>query len=267
MTERRRRPDVYWRSCGRGPALVLLNGWATSGLVWPRAWVRELERDFRVIRVDNRGTGWSRFATMPFTMSDLAEDVTSVLDEEGVDRAAVFGLSMGGMIAQELAIRAPDRVTALVLSGTRPPSPAFHATAASPVTWHLLRPLGPRETREAYFTRVWSLAAANGFAERRPEVIEELVQQIVEKPTPRPMLMRQLTAVAGWGHAERLGQIRARTVVVHGDEDSFIPVANGRTLAQLIPQADYVELPGVGHLAPHEAPERVRELILDAAAG
>ena len=56
-------------------------------------------------------------------------------------------------------------------------------------------------------------------------------------------------------------------MVVHGDEDSFIPVANGRTLAQLIPQADYVELPGVGHLAPHEAPERVRELILDAAAG
>ena len=141
---------------------------------------------------------------MPFTMSDLAKDVTSVLDEEGVDRAAVFGLSMGGMIAQELAIRAPDRVTALVLSGTRPPSPAFHATAASPVTWHLLRPLGRRETREAYFRRVWSLAAAKGFAERRPEVIEELVQQIVEKPTPRPMLMRQLTAVAGWGHAERL---------------------------------------------------------------
>ena len=232
MTQPRQRPEVYWRAHGRGPPLVLLNGWATSGIVWPRAWVRGLERHFRVIRIDNRGTGWSRYAAMPFTMTDLAQDVTRVLDEEGVESSAVFGLSMGGMIAQELAMREPDRVSALVLSGTRPPSPAFDATVASPATWHLLRPLGPRETREVYFRRVWSMAAAEGFADRRPEVIEELVQQIAERPTPRTLLMQQLTAVAGWGHAERLAGITAPTVIVHGEEDSFVPVANGRTLSR-----------------------------------
>jgi 3-oxoadipate enol-lactonase len=265
MTGPRRRPEVHWRAGGRGSALVLLNGWATSGLVWPRAWVRTLERDFRVIRIDNRGTGWSRHAETPFTMSDLAADVTAVLDEERVDRATVFGFSMGGMIAQELMIRAPERLNGVVLSGTRPPTPAYHATIASPVAWHLLRPLGPRETREAYFTRVWSLAAAEGFAERRPEVIQEMVQQIVERPTPRSLLRQQLTAVAAWGHAERLARVATPTVVVHGAEDSFVPVANGRTLARLIPNARYVELPGVGHLAPHETPERLLELLLDAA--
>ncbi len=63
---------------------------------WPGAWVRALERDFRVIRIDNRGTGWSRFAQMPFTMSDLARDVTAVLDTEGIDEAALLGLGWAG---------------------------------------------------------------------------------------------------------------------------------------------------------------------------
>lgn len=265
MTARRPRPEVHWRTHGRGPALVLLNGWATSGLVWPRSWVRALERDFRVIRIDNRGTGWSRFAPMPFTMPDLARDVTAVLDAEGIDQAALFGLSMGGMIAQETALQAPDRVAALVLSGTRPPTPEFHPTIASPVAWQLMRPLGPRETREAYFRRIWSLAAADGFVKRRPEVIEELVHQNVERPTPRALLLQQLRAVMAWGHAERLAGIRARTVVIHGEEDSFIPVENGRALGRLIPDATYVELARVGHLAPHEAPDRVLELVAEAA--
>jgi pimeloyl-ACP methyl ester carboxylesterase len=265
MTPRRPRPEVHWRAHGRGPALVLLNGWATSGLAWPAAWVRALEREFRVIRIDNRGTGWSRHARTPFTMADLAGDVLAVLDAEGVEQAALFGLSMGGMIAQETALLAPERIPALVLSGTRPPTPEFHPTVASPVAWQLMRPLGPRETKAAYFRRIWSLATAEGFADRHPEVIEELVRQNVERPTPRALLVQQLWAVMAWGHAERLAGIRARTVVVHGEEDAFIPVENGRALGRLVPGATYVELPGVGHLAPHEAPDRVRALVTEAA--
>src|SRR6185503_18981272 len=102
---RARTPQVFWRSGGRGPALVLLNGWSASGLAWPRTWLRELERDFRVIRVDNRGSGYSRFAPTPFTMTELADDVADVLDAADVDRAIVLGMSMGGMIAQEVAFR------------------------------------------------------------------------------------------------------------------------------------------------------------------
>jgi len=254
-------PVIHWRSSGRGPALVLINGWSVSGLAWPGEWLRALEREFRVIRVDNRGTGWSRFAPTPFSMADMADDVTSILDAEQVDRATVVGLSMGGMVAQEFAVRAPARVTALVLSGTRPPNPAFQFSLASPVAWHLLRPLGPRETLEAYFRRVWSLATAEGFPQQRPEIIEELVAQIVERPTPRAMLLHQLRAVMAWGHSERLRGIEAPTVVVHGAQDCFIPVANGRAIAKLIPKAQFVELPNVGHLVPHEAPERLNELL------
>lgn len=260
------RPQVHWRARGDGPALVLLNGWATSGLCWPRAWIRELERDFRVIRVDNRGTGWSRHARVPFTIPDLARDVLAVMDAEGADEAALFGLSMGGMIAQETALEAPDRITALILAGTRPPTPAYRPTVASPVTWQLMRPVGPRETRESYFRRVWSMAAAEGFAEAHPDVIEELVVQHVERPTPRGLLMEQLRAVMAWGHADRLARMQARTAVVHGAQDRFIPVENGRALAHLIPDATYLELPGVGHLAPYEAPEEVLALVTSTTA-
>ena len=105
--ERGRPAAVHWHESGRGPVLVLLNGWSVSGLVWPRAWIDRLAQRYRVVRIDNRGTGWSRRAPAPFTIADLADDVVTVLDAVGAERATIVGLSMGGMIAQELALRAP----------------------------------------------------------------------------------------------------------------------------------------------------------------
>ena len=118
-------PQVYWAARGRGPALVLINGWSASCKTWPSAWVRELAQTHRVICPDNRGSGWSRFADTPFTLADLADDVAAVLDAEEVRTATVLGISMGGMIAQELALRHPERVERLILVGTRAPAPEF----------------------------------------------------------------------------------------------------------------------------------------------
>jgi pimeloyl-ACP methyl ester carboxylesterase len=263
---RRFKPQVYWREGGDGPALVLLNGWSASGLAWPRTWVRELERTRRVIRIDNRGSGYSRFAQTPFTMPDLADDIAAVLDAVGTERATVLGMSMGGMIAQEFALRHPARLAALILVATRPPAPAYAVPKASSMMLDLLGPPRGDESLETYFTRLWSGATGKGFAQREPERIAELVRQIVERPTPRQMLMHQLRAVNGWGHAERLSTIVAPTVVVHGAEDRLIHPLNGRRLAELIPGARYAELAGVGHLPPLEAPSELIELILDAAS-
>ena len=125
------RPDVACRPAqpihhhdgGAGRAIVFLNGWTASGLVWPRDLIAALERDHRVIRVDNRGSGWSRHAPRPYTIADLAGDARRIIDDLGLGAATVVGLSMGGMIAQQLALRWPDRVGHLVLLATRPPSP------------------------------------------------------------------------------------------------------------------------------------------------
>jgi pimeloyl-ACP methyl ester carboxylesterase len=262
----RPRPEVYWRAAGRGHPLVLLNGWSASGLAWPRIIVRELERGFRLVRIDNRGSGFSRFAPTPFTIADLADDVAAVLDAEALESAFVVGVSMGGMIAQEFAIRHPARADGLLLVSTRPPAPAYRAPRAGDGLWDMLRPVRRGETLDAYLTRLWAGAAAEGFGEREPESISELVEQIATRPTSRGNLLHQLRAVSGWGHAERLRLIDAPTIVLHGAQDRLMPAENGRRIAQLIPGARHVELDGVGHLPPLEAPTRLRELIFELAA-
>ncbi len=262
---RRRRPEVYWRAGGRGPELVLLNGWSASGLAWPRTWVRELEKDFRVIRIDNRGSGYSRFAPTPFTMADLADDVAAVLDDAGAERATVLGLSMGGMIAQEFALRHPRRIDGLILTATAPPAPAYVAGKLSGALLGLMQPPRKHETLETYFTRVWAGATGAGFADREPEAIDELVAQIVARPTARQTLRHQLRAATGWGHADRLSCLDTPTAIIHGDEDQLVDVVNGRRLGALIPNARYVELPGVGHLPPLEAPAIVLDAIRSVA--
>jgi pimeloyl-ACP methyl ester carboxylesterase len=198
-------------------------------------------------------------------MPDLADDIAAVLDEVEEPDAILVGVSMGGMIVQEFAVRHRDRLRGLVLIATRPPAPAYSPPRASTELLDLLGPPRRGEALDSYFKRLWTMSTGPGFAEREPESITELVAQIVARPTPRVMLLHQLRAVNGWGHAERLRTITAPTAIVHGTEDRLMDVANGRRLAQLIPGSQYVELEGVGHLPPLEAPGRLLEVIADVA--
>lgn len=254
---------VHSRTSGGGPALVLLNGFSASGRVWPRAWVRELERTHLVIRPDNRGSGFSRYAPAPFTMGDLADDVIAILDDADVDSATVLGLSMGGMIAQELVLRHPERVAALVLVSTTPPAPESVPWPTSRRLGQLASPPRMGEGLEAYFTRLWSAAVTPAAAQSRPEAVAELVAQMLDRPTPRLATLYQMRAIAGWAHADRLSAVTTPATVVHGVEDPFFHVANGRRLATLLPDARYVELDGVGHLPPVEAPATMLEVIAE----
>lgn len=256
------RPDdvpVHWHDAGQGPVLLLLNGWTASGLMWPGRWVSRLEQRFRVIRIDNRGTGWSRTAPSPFTIADMADDAAAVLRATDAGAASVLGLSMGGMIAQELALRHPEHVDRLFLVGTRPPAPA-HIPSAQDVLDRVTSPVAGQALRR-YFTDVWGDICGPGFAAASADSIEELVDQILRRPTPRVFVERQLHAVAGWGGARRLRALEVPTVVVHGGQDRLVPVGNGMRLAQLIRGARYVEVPGAGHLMPLEAPDLLADLI------
>lgn len=249
---------VRWRARGEGTALLLANGYGASGAAWPTGWTRRLQAQHRVLTIDVRGGGWSRFAPVPFTIGHLAQDVVDVLDAVGEDRAVMLGLSMGGMVVQETALRWPHRVRGLVLAATRPPVPAFVNPPWSSGLAFLMPP-SRAEGLDGYYRRLWSSACAEGLAERHPDLIEELVGQSTPRPTPRSMLLHQMRAMIGWGHAERLAQLDLPTAVVHGLADRFSLVENSRALAQLIPGATLEELEGVGHLLPLEAPE-----VLDA---
>lgn len=246
------RPNVH--AGGSGPPIVFVNGWSASGLVWPEAVIAELERDHLVLRIDNRGTGWSHQMPRPYTIRDLADDVVAVLDDRGLDRAVVVGLSMGGMIAQELAMRHPARVAHLVLLGTRPPNPVYVPPAAD-VTARLLSPPPPAQGLQEFFLQRWAGVTGPGFPAREPEAIREMVRSIVHRPTNRNAVLDQARAIAAWHGADRLRHLDVPTTIVHGESDPLIPVVNAMRLSRLIPGARYRELPGVGHLVPYEAPD------------
>lgn len=240
--------------------MLLLNGWTASGLVWPTALLRRLEKQFLVIRPDNRGTGWSRSAPSPFTLEDLAEDARTILHVLGAERARVLGFSMGGMIAQSLAIHHPGVVERLVLVSTSPPSPA-HISADDATTWQMFRRRRPGQSLEDYLRELWTLAGGPEHAAARPDLVDELVRQLVERPTPRAGAMAQARAAGAWHGTSQLSRITAPTVVVHGRKDVLRPVGNAMRLASLIPDARYVELPGAGHLVPYEDPDALCELL------
>jgi 3-oxoadipate enol-lactonase len=259
-------PVINWHEGGRGPAVLLLNGWSCSGLVWPRALVRRLERRFRVIRPDNRGTGWSRSSPRPFLVSDLAADAESVLDYLGIERATVLGLSLGSMIGIELALLRPERVERLVIAAGRPPVPEYVPGDPAIAGVTLERPR-PGEPLRAHLLRLWAAYVGPGFPERHPELMSELVDAITERVTPRALMLAQLRAILAWGGPQRLRRLEVPTVVVHGADDRLSIVRNGMRVAQLIPGAEYVELAGVGHVVPFEAAEPVAELLERASDG
>jgi pimeloyl-ACP methyl ester carboxylesterase len=256
---------VHWHDTGSREPLLLLNGWTASGLAWPSLWLRKLEQRYRVIRMDNRGSGWSRHARSPFTIADLADDAQFVLRSCEVESATVLGFSMGGMIAQELAYRHPEFVSKLVLVGTRPPTPA-QVPADRAALAAAMQPPAPGQSLADHLRATWGRLAAPDFAEAHPHVLDELVAQVMRRPTPHACVLAQVRAIAGWSGPRRCTRIDVPTVVVHGTRDPLMPVGNGMRLARLIPRADYVELAGVGHLVAYEAGDELLA-VLDQVSG
>ncbi|WP_185981883.1 alpha/beta fold hydrolase [Skermania sp. ID1734] len=251
---------VHWHEGGAGQPLLLLNGFAASGLVWPGSWVRDLKQRFRVIRIDNRGTGWSRNAPAPFTIADLADDAAAVLDAIGVEKAVILGFSMGGVIAQELAVRHPDRIARLILVSTIPPAPAHVPTDLRVLMPPPARiPVGSRSQSEL-LARFYLGTSARAF-HPEPEVVDELAAQLHARQTPVISALQQWRASIAWRGPGRLAAITAPTTIVTGAADPIVRARNGDTLARLIPGARCVEFTDVGHLVPWEAPETLSRLL------
>jgi pimeloyl-ACP methyl ester carboxylesterase len=239
---------------------VLVNGWTASGLVWPRALIERLEARCRVVRIDNRGTGTARGAPTPFTIATLAGDVRRAIASVGLERPTVVGFSMGGMISQELALRWPAVVGRLVLVGTRPPAP--EATAPATGVFQALLAATPNgQTLETTIRQRWTAVTGPAFASTNGALVDEMVDAIIAARTPLAAVASQAQAAAAWHGARRLRHLAVPTTIVHGDADPLVPVRNGMRLAQLIPDATYIELPGVGHLVPYEACDRLASII------
>lgn len=213
--------------------------------------------------MDNRGVGRSDPTAAGFGTADMADDAAAVLDRSGVHRAHVFGISLGGMIAQQLALRHPGRVSSLVLGATtmggksaaRPPRTAIFA---------LLRAASGSVAEAIRLSTPWVLDAA--FVERHPEIVDEWIAIAEGEPRHPFALLGQLLASLFHDTSEHIHRIRAPTLVVTGDRDRLIPMENSRQLATRIPGARLSILPGAGHDFPTERPGEVARLLTEFIA-
>ncbi len=231
---------ILFESRGRGFPLLLVPGIPAIASDW-FPFADALAERFRVVAYDNRGSGSSDVPAGPYTTRAMAADALAVLDALKIERAHVFGVSMGGMIAQEIALAFPERVDHLVLGCT-------HAGVR-----HAVRP--PREASQAFAfeTDDWGarMRALAPFA-FAPNVDAALLARFIAKKSGDVQLesgyRAQIAAVLAHDALDRLGAIRNPTLVLTGDADQVIPARNSRLLHERIPGSRLQVIPGAGHL-------------------
>ncbi|HEV2815014.1 MAG TPA: alpha/beta fold hydrolase [Solirubrobacteraceae bacterium] len=254
--------ELHYFQRGEGEPLLLIQGLTGTHLSWGDEFLDALARDFGVIVFDNRGVGNSSRVDEPFSIADMADDAAGVLDAVGVDRAHVLGVSMGGMIAQQLALRHADRIRTLTLGCTYSGGPGSVRT--SDAVGLRLAEGWMSGDRERALRTGWEVNVSPDFAADE-ERYARFREAALGARAALAVIMLQVQAIGGHDVAARLGEIAAPTLVVHGDLDEMLSVENGRMIAAKIPGARLEILEGVGHLFWIEQPERSAGLIAEHA--
>jgi 3-oxoadipate enol-lactonase len=247
---------LWWAAEGDGqPPLLLIQGLGYTADLWFRV-LAELSGPRRTIRFDNRGVGRSNVPPTPWSIEEMADDAIDVLDAADAPRAHVFGVSMGGLIAQELTLRHPDRVASLVLGCTHPGG--SDAVRMDPAAATMLMDRTPKSARDAIEASVPFLYSA---ATSRDDIDGDLGAR----------LRYALRATSYWGQLDamrqhsgtlsRLPQISSPTLVLHGTADKLVQPGNAELLAAAIPGARLEWLQGAGHLFWTDQTDRTIELV------
>ncbi|HEY5977826.1 MAG TPA: alpha/beta hydrolase [Solirubrobacterales bacterium] len=246
---------------GEGEPLIAIMGMSGTRRAWGETFRAELARSFDCVFFDNRGMGDSPEAGMPFSVADMAGDTIDLLDELGIERAHAFGVSMGGAIAQELALAHPERVRTLTLGATFCGGP--EAQLMDPADLQMLGAAYATGEREPVYRAMWEINLSPGFRsdDSRFAAFKAMGD---ESRVPRAVVMQQMRACAEHDASERLSGISAPTLVVHGTVDRLIKVENGLQVAAGIPTRIEL-LEDVGHIFWWEQPERSADLIREHA--
>jgi len=249
---------------GDGPPLCLISGYRQSGSAWPTEFIAQLAIRCQVITFDNRGTGLSSKPHDGYEFAQQARDIVGLLDHLGHARVHLLGFSMGGAIAQEIAVRHADRIDRLVLFGT-----FCGGVWAEPASWTVLRRLFDTEgqSAEEAARQAWPVTYSPEYLAANAQAVEEQMHRELEHPTPAFVTKQQMRALREFDCYHRLPQILATTLVATGEEDILVKPSNSRILAQRIPRARLEVLAHLGHRAIWEAPEEMAGLIGDFLMG
>ncbi|TAM88500.1 MAG: alpha/beta fold hydrolase [Jatrophihabitans sp.] len=255
--------SLSFRRGGRGEPLLLIQGMAGHVGMWGEPLLAALEHDFDVLAYDHRGIGESSEVPGAFTIADLADDAAALMDALGWGSAHVFGISMGGMVAQELVLCFPERVRRLVLG----------CTYAGGSGAQIVAP-GPLRIFEAMQTGDLDLAVRAGFEANvsgefaaDPAHYETFKQAVLAERVPVPLVLAQAQACFAHDASARLGTVTAPTLVLHGTADQMVLYPNAEHVASLIPGARLHTFPGAGHLFYWEQPDRTAALLREHLVG
>jgi 3-oxoadipate enol-lactonase len=246
---------IYWEETGQGTPVLLI-----MGLGWPSyMWYRTrplIAKQHRVITIDNRGVGRSDVPVGPYPISLMASDAAAVLDAAGVERAHVYGVSMGGMITQEFALQYPKRVKSLILGCTASGGP--EAVHGEPEVLEVLTRQGmtPEEAALAINPYIYDKSTPKAR-------IDEDMKIRLEWPPTAEGYMAQLQGIFAWEAYSRISQIAAPTLVIHGETDQLVPPVNGKMIAARIPGAKLVMLPHASHIFSTDQPESSHGAVLE----
>lgn len=250
--------NIHYEEQGSGDPLLLIMGFTMSVVGWH--WnIPTFAKSFRTIAFDNRGVGQSDKPDLPYSMAMFADDTAGVLDALNVEQAHVFGISMGGMIAQEFALRHPQRVQTLILGCTNCGGPNT-VQSKDPDVLNMLGNIASVDVQQAALVMT-KVAVTPWFMQKRMDILLELNQLSAQQPTPKHGMVQQMQAIIGHDTYERLPQIAVPTLVITGKEDGLVPPENSITLAQRIPNADLALLSNASHLFNIELPEATAETV------
>jgi pimeloyl-ACP methyl ester carboxylesterase len=254
---------IFHAEKGLGEPLVFLNGLSGDHLYW-MGQLRAFGKKYRCLALDNRDVGRTRAPARPYTTADLAGDVAGLLERLELPPAHVVGLSMGGMIAQELALAAPARVKSLVLVNTLARSDEWFRGMLAAFE-KIRRQVGDTP---AFFEAIlpWWVSWRYIQDTERVSWLRWLLRQT---PHPQPIdgFLRQLGATARHDALERVGQIVCPVLVVAGEDDCVCPPRYAAQLRERLREAQLKVVPGVGHALPFEDPARFTAILADFLAG
>jgi 3-oxoadipate enol-lactonase len=261
--------ELNYETYGEGEALLLIMGFGAPGAAWMP--ILPLLPGFKCIYFDNRGTGASDKPADGYTIPDMAEDASNLLTALGIARAKVFGVSMGGMIAQELTLRHPEQVERVVLGCTTPGGPSA-ARPPDELADRLIAGLDltTAENLDPALDLIMPLLFPADFIAAHPELRQLMVAGLkMGAPPSREILERTRAGVMDFAAYDRLSQIKCPVLIVHGDQDVLTPPENVALMKGQIPQAEVMMIPNAGHSFAAVDPIGIHKKITDwlSAAG
>jgi len=235
--------ELYYEVHGAGEPLLLIMGLGANAANW-HAQIPILSREFQLIAFDNRGAGRSEKPADAYSIHQMADDTAALMDQLGIQSAHVFGMSMGGMVAQELVLHYPARVRSLILGGTMAGGPT--SIRPEPSTIQAFVTLATMPPLQAIETGLSLLYSDAYIAANKTEMVERAIE-FAHLMAPPHALQKQVMAVLGFSAHSRLHQVQVPTLLLHGTADKIVPFANSAILLDRIPGARLVEYHGVGH--------------------